>query len=479
METQWMMDPDFIDYAAMADDDDYDPRKPEYIQSASKEQMEHFTSEILGRQIAQLETFVERRLGASRSPSKELQHYNQVCAELRQARPRRLSTPTVQVCAELREARPRRWSTPTVIDIDSASLLQYARSVIHEDTEVEPDTPKQVQRIRKSVLQPIHAVPKSRCFAEDYEDCCTRHLTMKSFDRGDTTSTEYDPSPKKHSSLDDSLSTDYNPTVASSISSDDAHSTADDNSECRSCEEFFFDRQEAWTPPGTPVPYTPPMGPVTPTGTFAKATLFEDYETFGRSMELDLEQSMQLDMEPSMQPFTPMTRCVEDFEASDQIMGQSAEMEPISPKWGSNKEISSAVLAYLEGKSQYEQSKEQIAESDIEPVSPQWESSNESRIARPARVYLSGKYQHDQSKETANDVRARSSGKGQLASPKPVPSSLAFKSERVGKSSGSSDADLAQEASWFGGILAERISLLGDHSWFGSDLSARKNIRVA
>jgi len=372
------MDPNLTTYATMADDDDYDPRKPEYVMSTSKEQMEHMNNELLKRQIAQLEMFVEKRLGASRAPSKSLQHYNQVCAELRQARPRRLSTPNVT--EELRQARPRQWSTPTVTDIDSPSLSQYdldTGDAIREDTEVAQDSPKKVQTINKSV------------------EWTTGRFTMKSCVQCDTPPTEYDPSPTKNSFLDDSLSTDYNPTVASSIASDDAQSTADDHSECRSSSvDFVFD---AWTAPGTPGPYTPPNEPVTPTMTFAAGSFVKDCRASGQSMELNLEQSMQLDMEPKMQPFTPIARCVADYEAFDQIMGQSVELDSNSPKWASNKEIESAVLAYLEGKSQYDQSKEQIMEIEIEPVSPQWGSSNENRIAPPH----------------------------------PVPSTLAFKSERV------------------------------------------------
>jgi len=65
----------------MSNDDDYDPRKPEYIIPATEEQMTHTSSELLRKQIAQLEDLVERR--QAESYPKPYQHYEQVIAEMR------------------------------------------------------------------------------------------------------------------------------------------------------------------------------------------------------------------------------------------------------------------------------------------------------------------------------------------------------------------------------------------------------------
>lgn len=68
-------------YDAMAVDDDYDPRKPEYIIPATDNQMAHTKSALLSKQIAQLEDVVERRQ-AEPNP-KTYQHYEHVIAEMR------------------------------------------------------------------------------------------------------------------------------------------------------------------------------------------------------------------------------------------------------------------------------------------------------------------------------------------------------------------------------------------------------------
>jgi hypothetical protein len=80
----YMTDSNSINYKVMAHDDDYDPTKPEYITPAKQDEMEHTSSELLGRQIAQLEMFLEKRVDVCNSPSNKFQHYDQVLAEMRQ-----------------------------------------------------------------------------------------------------------------------------------------------------------------------------------------------------------------------------------------------------------------------------------------------------------------------------------------------------------------------------------------------------------
>jgi len=70
----------YAQYEAMANDDDYDPRKPEYIIPATEEQMTRTNIEVLGKQIAQLEDVLKSR--QAESNPKTYQHYEQVTAEL-------------------------------------------------------------------------------------------------------------------------------------------------------------------------------------------------------------------------------------------------------------------------------------------------------------------------------------------------------------------------------------------------------------
>jgi len=73
-----------INYEVMAEDDDYDPRKPEYITPAKQDEMEHTSSELLGQQIARLEMILEKKQEDPVSPqSRKFQHYEQVLAEMR------------------------------------------------------------------------------------------------------------------------------------------------------------------------------------------------------------------------------------------------------------------------------------------------------------------------------------------------------------------------------------------------------------
>jgi len=76
-----MVNPHGAQYEAMANDDDYDPRKPEYIIPATEDEMTHTSTELLSKQIAQLEDLVERR--QAESNPKTYQHYEQVIAEMR------------------------------------------------------------------------------------------------------------------------------------------------------------------------------------------------------------------------------------------------------------------------------------------------------------------------------------------------------------------------------------------------------------
>lgn len=69
------------EYEAMAIDDDYDPRKPEYIIPATEEEMTHTSTELLGKQISRLEVLVERR--QAESIPQTYHHYEQVIAEMR------------------------------------------------------------------------------------------------------------------------------------------------------------------------------------------------------------------------------------------------------------------------------------------------------------------------------------------------------------------------------------------------------------
>jgi hypothetical protein len=500
----YMMDANLIDYAIMAEEDDYDPTKPEYIRATSKEQMEQTESELLGRQIEKLEMFVERRIGATRRPSKELQHYDQVCAELRQARPRRRSSWTVDDSLHTDSDR----HSDRHSDIGSPSLVRQAwdtGDLQGEDTEV-PDSPKKVQRIRKSVLLPTHAVDDSS--SED-DDCFTGRFRRKRIVREDTTpSTQYQPSLSESSFLlDDVVSTEDDPSlVASSIGQNDECSTADDNSESRTGRsvrstvvsiDLFSEPKEPWTPQVSCGAFTPrdepatPLGraeawsyesaqPIsTPTGSFAAGRFVETYESLQPiSQKQGSKKSGDRALEGSTEQSAEMTQ----------------ELEHMSPRWVSGKEMASDVRAYPSGSEAFEKDYSALEESmeldiehsmqldreqsavigqstevlqEFEPIFPEWGSNKD--IESAVRAYLSGKKIHNQSKESAHDVRVPLTARVPVhlealprsghALPKPVPSTLAFKSERVGKSSGASDAQLLKDPTWFGGVLSARFSI--------------------
>jgi len=69
------------EYEAMAIDDGYDPRKPEYIIPATEDEMTQTSTELIGKQISQLEVLVERR--QAESNPQNFHHYEQVIAEMR------------------------------------------------------------------------------------------------------------------------------------------------------------------------------------------------------------------------------------------------------------------------------------------------------------------------------------------------------------------------------------------------------------
>merc|ERR1740121_2700999 len=64
----------------MAELDDYDPRKPEYIAEATEEQVEQTNAHLLARQIAKLEAAAAHR---KQRGCKVVKHYTSVVESLR------------------------------------------------------------------------------------------------------------------------------------------------------------------------------------------------------------------------------------------------------------------------------------------------------------------------------------------------------------------------------------------------------------
>lgn len=69
-----------VDESTMAELDDYDPRKPEYIAKATEEEVEQTDAHLLARQIAKLEAATAHR---KERGGKVVRHYNNVVESMR------------------------------------------------------------------------------------------------------------------------------------------------------------------------------------------------------------------------------------------------------------------------------------------------------------------------------------------------------------------------------------------------------------
>jgi len=65
------------------EDDDYDPRKSEYVKAATHEEVAARASSLLSRQIARLESSLTRRRCSATTPQALLDHYEVVLDDMR------------------------------------------------------------------------------------------------------------------------------------------------------------------------------------------------------------------------------------------------------------------------------------------------------------------------------------------------------------------------------------------------------------